>query len=92
LGPRRVLVVHEVLNQLGVIVILLLMVVSAANGHKADVPLRNLDSLWLWLIQSHLENQITFFVGILALFFFLLLLVEYFISGNLVNFLDFEID
>ena len=73
------------------IVILLLVMVSAANGHKADVPLGNLDSCWLWLIQSHLENQITFIVGSFALFLFLFLLVENFVSSNFVNFLDFEI-
>jgi hypothetical protein len=67
------------------------VMISTANGHKADVLFRNLHSRWLWLIQSHLENQITFIIGIFALFLFLFLLVENFVSSNFVNFLDFEI-
>jgi hypothetical protein len=61
LAPAGVLVTQEVLNQLGEVVVLLFVMVALADSHKANIPLGNLHSCWLWLLQLYLEDQVTFF-------------------------------
>lgn len=64
------------------VVILLLVMVSFADGHEAHVPFRDLNSCGLWLLQFHFENEVTFLLAVLS--FFMLLLLD-FVALKLVN-------
>lgn len=93
MAPARVLVTQEVLNQLCEVVVLLLVVVALADSHKANIPLGNLHSCWLWLLQLHLEDQVTFFfIRILLLVLALLFLVTLGSAADFINFRDINVD
>lgn len=72
------------------VIIFLLVVVTFADGHEADIFLRNLHSSRLWLFQFDFENEVTFF-GLIAVIFLLLLLID-FGTSNFLNILDFFFD
>jgi hypothetical protein len=67
------------------VVVHFLMMVTFANGYQAHIPLGDFDTLWLWFLKLHFENEIDF---LFRFFIFLLLLFVNFVCSDFINVWD----
>ena len=72
------------------IIVFLLVVITPADSHQANILLRDLYSIWLRLLKLHFEDEIALLLGILCIIFFFLFLVDL-AGGDLINFWDINI-